>query len=125
MATRATIKIEGVDYVKIYKNFDGYPKGMTKWLSEFNDRFNQERGHDAEYKFAQLLRFSMRYGDQYDLDSNEFTGWGVAPYNSDCGEEYEYILTKDELLIKDIYEDRVSRLYTRGDYSEVKTNRGV
>ena len=100
MATSATIKIQGVYYAKVYKHFDGYPDGMIKWLTEFNDRFNKHRGHDAEYKFAQLLRYSSKYGSEFDLDESEFTGWGIAPYNDQCGEEYEYILTKDEVLCK-------------------------
>ena len=102
MATRSTIKIQGVYYAKVYKHFDGYPDGMIKWLTEFNDRFNKRRGHDAEYKFAQLLRYSSKYGNEFELDENEFTGWGIIPYNDQCGEEYEYILTKDEVICKQI-----------------------
>ena len=44
MATRCTIKIEGVEYAKIYKHWDGYPEANYIWLKEFNDRFNKERG---------------------------------------------------------------------------------
>jgi hypothetical protein len=36
MATRAVIKIEGVDYASIYKHYDGYPEGMLPWLKDFN-----------------------------------------------------------------------------------------
>ena len=41
MATRCTIKIDGVDYAKIYKHWDGYPEANYIWLKEFNDRFNE------------------------------------------------------------------------------------
>lgn len=100
MATRSTIKIQGIYYAKVYKHFDGYPGNMMKWLIEFNHRFNQRRGHDAPYKFAQLLRYSSKYGREFKLGEDEFTGWGVVPYNDQCGEEYEYILTKDEVICK-------------------------
>ena len=95
MATRSTIKIEGIDFVKIYKHFDGYPSAMTKWLSEFNKLFVDNRGDDPEYKIAQLLRFSSKYEDKYHLDDSEYSGWGLISFNSDAGEDYEYILKKD------------------------------
>ena len=104
MATRATIKIKGVDFAKIYKHFDGYPEGMVKWLTEFNDRFNEGRGgHDSNYKFAQLLRFSSKYAKKYNLDENEYTGYAVVPIDADCGEEYEYILNENSIDILDFY----------------------
>ena len=103
MATRATISVEGVDYAKVYKHFDGYPEGMIEWLTDFNNKFNEERGHDATYKFAQLLRFSSKYGKKYDIDESEYTGYGVVPIDADCGEEYEYILYKDGVEVIDLY----------------------
>ena len=54
MATRCTIKIEGVNYAKIYKHWDGYPDHMLDWLNEFNDGFNKKRGENPEYKFCLL-----------------------------------------------------------------------
>ena len=36
MATRCTIKVDGVDYVKIYKHWDGYPENMLQPLIEWN-----------------------------------------------------------------------------------------
>jgi hypothetical protein len=36
MATRATIKIEGIRFTKIYKHWDGYPEAMLNWLQDFN-----------------------------------------------------------------------------------------
>ena len=97
MATRSTIKIEGVDFAKIYKHSDGYPSAMKDWLNNFNNEFNKSRGHDPDYKFAQLLRFSQREGKRWNLDMSKTTGWGIVPHDCDCGEEYEYIL-KDEKL---------------------------
>lgn len=99
MATRSTIKIEGVNFAKIYKHWDGYPDAMVDWLNEFNNHFNEKRGHDPEYKFAQLLRFSQREGQRFGLDMSNTTGWGVVPIDSDCSAEYEYILKKDGVII--------------------------
>jgi len=95
MATRAVIKIEGVNFAQVYKHWDGYPEDMLPWLEEFNRRFLEKRGDDPTYKFAQLLRFSSKYAEYYNLDNDEFTGWGVIPYNENAGADYEYILKKD------------------------------
>ena len=95
MATRCSIKIEGIDFAKIYKHWDGYPEAMLKWLEEFNKDFTKKRGDDPEYKFAQLLRSSSRDAEKYELDSSKYTGWGVIPYNEDYGVDYEYILHKN------------------------------
>ena len=95
MATRATIKIEGVKYAKVYKYYDGYPSATLEWLKDFNKKFTENRGEDGAYKLAQLLRNSAFDGVRYDLDKSEFTGWGVIAYNDSCGEEYEYTLKID------------------------------
>lgn len=95
MATRATIKIEGINYAKVYKHWDGYPEGLVGWLTDFNSRFKEARGDDPEYKFAALLRDSVRKANEHSLDDSEYTGWGVIAYDSDWGEEYEYTLKKD------------------------------
>ena len=110
MATRATIAVKGVDYVKIYKHFDGYPEGMIEWLTDFNDRFNKERGDDPQYKFAQLLRFSSKYSKKYNLDESEYTGYGVVPIDADCGEQYEYKLYNDGVIVLDLY-NKESKYY--------------
>ena len=102
MATRCTIEIEGVNYAKIYKHWDGYPDAMEKWLNDFNDMFNKKRGHDPEYKFAQVLRFAQREGNIYNLDMSETTGWGVVPFGNDCNQEFEYVLTKDKVKVRKI-----------------------
>ena len=100
MATRSTIKIEGINYAKIYKHWDGYPDAMLDWLTEFNNEFNKQRGDDPQYKFAQLLRFSQREGKKYNLDMSETTGWGGVPFFDDCWADYEYTLTDKEVKIK-------------------------
>ena len=95
MATRCTIKIEGVNYAKVYKHWDGYPDATLKWLEEFNNDFSKNRGEDSIYKFAQLLRSSARDADKYELDASLHTGWGVVPIDEHWGEEFEYTLHKD------------------------------
>lgn len=92
MATRCTIKIENIDYAKVYKHWDGYPEHMLQWLTEFNVDFNKNRPGDAEYKFAQLLRSSVRDDDKYHLDNSKYTGWGVVKIGDECGEAFEYTL---------------------------------
>ena len=92
MATRCTIKIEDIDFAKVYKHWDGYPANMLQWLTEFNTDFNTNRGNDSEYKFAQLLRSSVRDEGKYALDDNKYTGWGVVKMGDECGEEFQYTL---------------------------------
>ena len=92
MATRATILIEGVNFAKVYVHWDGYPSHQLPWLKAFNKEFTNQRGEDPEYKFAQLLRHTVKMADEYTLDDSEFTGWGVVGYNDNCGAEYEYVL---------------------------------
>lgn len=123
MATRATIKIKGVDFAKVYKHFDGYPEGMVKWLTEFNDRFNEKRGYDPQYKFAQLLRFSSKYGKKYSLDESEYTGYGIVPIDANCGEEYEYILNENSIDILDFYSNTEnSERYNKVYYDKPNIN---
>lgn len=95
MATRAEIIIEGVDFAKVYKHFDGYPEGTLPWLEKFHSEFISTRGEDPEYEFAQLLRSSWYDAKEFGLDNSKTTGWGVIPYNAECGAEYTYILKKD------------------------------
>lgn len=98
MAIRCTIKIEGIDYAKVYKHWDGYPDATLKWLKEFNEDFYKNRGDDAEYKFAQLLRSSARDAEKYQLDASLHTGWGVVAFDDNWSEEFEYLLHKDGLV---------------------------
>lgn len=95
MSTRSTIKIEGIESVKVYKHFDGYPESTLPWLEHFNREFYKKRGDDPEYKFAQLLRSSARDADTFNLDPSDSTGWGVVPYQADYGAEFEYTLKGD------------------------------
>lgn len=95
MATRSTIKIEGIEFCKIYKHWDGRPAQMIDWLSDFNKYFTEKRGVDSSYKFAQCLRFAKENEDLYRLDKSMETGWGVVKYHDDCGEDYEYTLNND------------------------------
>jgi hypothetical protein len=93
MATRAIIKIEGVNFAKVYKHWDGRPENMLPWLETFNNEFTKERGVDPEYKFAQLLRSSTE--ERFGLDDSKCTGYGVVPFDAECGEDYEYTLMDD------------------------------
>ena len=95
MATRCTIKIEGINYAKVYKHWDGYPDATLKWLTEFNKNFTNNRGDDPNYKFAQLLRNSIRDCSVFDLDPSQYTGWGVVAFDEHWGAEFEYTLHKD------------------------------
>lgn len=95
MATRCTIKIEGINYAKVYKHWDGYPDATLKWLTEFNKNFTNNRGDDPNYKFAQLLRNSIRDCLMFDLDPSQYTGWGVIPFDDNWSEEFEYTLHND------------------------------
>lgn len=91
MATIATIKIEGVEFAKVYKHWDGEPSGMLPWLEDFNQMFARERGDDPTYKFAQLLRSST--DPKYGLDDSKITGYGVVQPGGSG--EYEYTLHRD------------------------------
>lgn len=97
MATRAVIKIEGVNFAQIYKHWDGHPDSTLSWLKVFNADFQKNRGDDPTYKFAQLLRDSGREETQeaFGLDPSQYTGWGVYPYDAECGAEFEYLLKND------------------------------
>lgn len=101
MGTRATIIIEGVSYAKIYQHWDGEPEHTLKYLINFNQDFTENRGDDPEYKFAQFLRFTARPEnvEKYNLDNNVYTGWGVFPFDQDCGQAFEYILKKDGTVV--------------------------
>lgn len=95
MATRATIYVDGIDTVKVYKHWDGYPEATLPWLEAFNKEFTKVRGDDPNYKFAQLLRSSASDAAKYNLDSNTYRGWGVVGINDYCMEEHEYHLLAD------------------------------
>ena len=96
MSTNCVIKIEGIDFACLYKHYDGNPEATLKWLEDFNERFNEQRGDDPDYKFAQLIRSSSKYADKYNLDPSEYTGWGIIPIDKiddipSISYHYEYI----------------------------------
>lgn len=93
MATRSCIKIEGINFAKVYKHWDGHPENMLPWLETFNDEFTKVRGVDPDYKFAQLLRSSTE--ERFGLDDSKSTGYGVVPYDENCGEDFVYVLNND------------------------------
>ena len=95
MSTRATIKIEGNNYCKLYKHFDGYPSATLTWLERFNTEFTKNRGDDVPYKTAQLVRSSVTMSEEFGLDTSMTTGWGLMKYDDECGEDFVYILHKD------------------------------
>ncbi len=95
MATRCTIKVEGIDLVKVYKHWDGNPEATLEWLQVFNKDFTDNRGDDSEYKIAQLLRSSAFHAELFGLDKSVHTGWGILPMDNDAGEDFEYVLHKD------------------------------
>jgi hypothetical protein len=94
MSTNAVIRIEGFKTAELYKHWDGNPESTLKWLQDFNEEFTQSRGHDKQYKFAQLIRSSARDAKLYNLDPSLDTGWGVYPVCS-ASFDYLYRLRKD------------------------------
>jgi hypothetical protein len=94
MGTHAVIRVEGLDAVELYKHYDGYPSATLPWLEKFNSEFTKNRGDDASYKFAQLIRSSVYMGSEFDLDESRYTGWGVTKQDENCC-DYLYVLKKD------------------------------
>lgn len=90
MGTAAIIKVEGIKYAALYKNWDGYPEATLEWLETFNKDF----GKDRPYKLAQLIRSSVRDADKFKLGHDEKRGWGVVEPDA-WGAEYEYTLKDD------------------------------
>jgi hypothetical protein len=107
MALTTIIKVEGITHSKIYyqiegithskiynqwEHWEGHPENLLKWLISFNKDFCKKRPDDNEYKLAQLLRSSVRDAEQFSLDNQKYTGWGLVSYNANCGESFEYTL---------------------------------
>ena len=100
MGTRALIHVQGLPQVAVYKHWDGSPESTLPWLEKFNKEFAEKRGDDPSYKFAQLLRSSVRDAEEFRLDTSTETGWGVVANDVvDCGEEYTYTLLTDGRVI--------------------------
>jgi hypothetical protein len=96
MSTHAVIKIEGIDFAKIYKHCDGMPEAMLPFLTHFNKEFIKELGRDdPQYKFAQLLRASKRLEKEYELDNSDTEGWGVMSMKDKADERFIYTLYSD------------------------------
>lgn len=92
MGTKSLIRIEGIEYAQVYKHWDGHPDHMIPWLTAFNQDFTAERGIDAAYKFAQLLRFAALNAEEYNLDKSKYTGWGLVDYNQEYDANYIFTL---------------------------------
>lgn len=95
MATRCTVKVEGVDFAKLYIHWDGDPESKMPFLEHFNTQFTKARGDDSSYKFAQLLRATALLQDDFNLDASTTTGYGIIPFTAESWEDYEYTLHID------------------------------
>lgn len=96
MSTRAVILIPEAP-AAIYVHSDGYPEGMLPWLTDFNQQFTKNRGHDPTYKLAQCLRFSAFEAKKHDLHEDRYLGWGVYSLEDTqhLGQQYTYTLHPD------------------------------
>lgn len=94
MSTPAMIQVPGVN-AGLYKHFNGYPENTLPWLKKFNKDFTERRGDDPSYKFAQLIRSSVRMQEEFNLDADHYTGWGVVNNPEDWDPDFRYILEKD------------------------------
>ena len=119
MSTRCHIQVKeasGKIYpVMIYKHSDGYPEGVLPFLKSFASRFFHDRGDDAEYCVAQILRHwaiedntemearikqakeeAKKTGDKNPyIPTNyvrHFTGWGVCLQSEPHG-DIEHVYT--------------------------------
>lgn len=92
MSTVATIKIEGLNFAKAYKHWDGDPDATYPWLKSFNETFAEQGGYGPDRKLAQLLRDSKAREAEFRLDKSNFTGWRIVPFTANVGEEFEYTL---------------------------------
>ena len=95
MGTRAIIQVEGFTVCSLYKHYDGYPEATLAWLQAFNKKFAVEHGNDLPYKFAQLVRSSAFDCEEFNLDGSKITGWGIYPYYTYAGQDFEYLLKAD------------------------------
>ena len=94
MGTSALIKVEELD-VCLYKHYDGCPENTLNWLLLFNKDFETKRKGDPHYKFAQLIRSTLREEYKENLDQSYYTGWGVYEDDSQILTDYKYILSSD------------------------------
>lgn len=94
MGTRAVTKIEGLPHA-LYTHWDGYPSAKLPWLATFYSEFFSKRGFDDSYCLAQLIRSSVRFAEQFDLDESFETGYGIVADTDNCNQEYTYELMSD------------------------------
>ena len=97
MSTSAFITVEG-STIALYKHWDGDPESTLAWLEHFHTAFLSERGKARPYEMAQLVRSSASLAEEFSLDPNTATGWGLysmvggkVPYTVD----FTYILKTD------------------------------
>jgi hypothetical protein len=95
MSTSAIIKVEGINFVELYKHWDGDPESTLPWLEDFNHRFVEQRDDDLVYKIAQILRDSIVNLENFNLDGSPTTGWGLVEPGMTGGIEYTYTLHID------------------------------
>ncbi len=93
MATNAIINVEGFHVCTLYKHYDGDTMSTLPWLEKFNQEFTEKRGHDPEYKMAQLIRSSALMAEEFSLDKSTETGWGMLSFTTEA--EFVYTLMKD------------------------------
>lgn len=108
MSTRSHIQVQQGDGsiypCMIYKHSDGDPDSMMAFLVSFAQAFVKDRGDDAEYCVAQILRHwafedfkyynTPKYKKMFDGRNLalEMTGWGVC-LSSDVHGDIEYMYT--------------------------------
>lgn len=92
MGTRSTITfgsdIESADAC-IYRHWDGYPSKVLGDLDAFFARVEHDAPSDTRFDDPSYLsvRFLVHERGGPALD---FTGYGIVPVGSNCGEAYQY-----------------------------------
>lgn len=121
MSTRAVIGIEGNQYAMVYKHSDGYPSGTLPWLLDFNADFTKVRGDDPDYKMAQLVRSTVTMAEDYDLQNDDYLGWGIVSYENPIGDvwiNYWYQLNGDGSVTVTNCRTGESKTYHEGEYDD-------
>ena len=91
MSTNALIVVKDRPTVGLYKHWDGYPEATLPWVTDFAQRFKQERGYDPDYCMAQLVRDSALSAEKFGLDPSTGTGWGIVNVK-DAYYDYKYTI---------------------------------
>lgn len=76
---RDTPQFQETGGIYIYKHCDGYPSGVLPTLEPLVKAFVADRGDDAPYLLAQIVRmFAVEDAkSDYSPDKGYFTGWGL------------------------------------------------